>query len=201
MTKKFNLSAIFILLLTMVLSISCTQEDTIQNQDENALNRDFEIKSLSNRQALYTTNYKINNVSSFVDFANEKIDLEIPVPLSDYHFAKAYNISNKGQAAILVVISRNSTEAVNNLPINYLIETSVSFSELNLDANFLEKQPNLNIFVMNNSRAFANDADIIKCFKENNTSVKDISCIPTTGTRSTDGPYTAEDGSIIITGD
>ncbi len=199
MKKTLNLSAIFILLLTMVLSISCTQEDT-PNQDENALNRDFEIKSLSNRQALYTTNYKINNVSSFVDFANEKIDLEIPVPLSDYHFAKAYNISNKGQAAILVVISRNSTETVNNLPVNYLIETSVSFSELNLDVNFLEKQPNLNIFVMNNIRAFANDADIIKCFKENNTSIKDVSCIPN-GTRATDGPYVTENDTIIITGD
>jgi len=193
MTKKLNLSAIVILLVTVLFTVSCTQDNDLQ--ENKSFERKFNIKALKNsKQTTFTKNYKIGT-SSNVDFINEQINLEIPVPLNDFHFAKAYNVSTTDQAAVLLIISRNSTEVVNDLPISYAIETSISFDEINLDANFLESKANLNIFVMNNINALDENDAIVTSFKANQTTSKNNS---SQSTAKTDGPLTTEDGSIIL---
>ena len=188
MTKKINLSAIVLLVFTLLISVSCTKENDLTNDD--AFNRKFNIKSIeSNKTSL--TNYKIITANSSIDFANEQINLEIPVPLNDYHFAKAYNVSTSDQAAVLLILSRNSTELVKDLPTNYTIDTNISFEEINLDANFLEGKPNLTIFVMNNVRALDDNDAIIQSFTGTNTNY-------TNKNDSADGPLTTKDGFIII---
>lgn len=192
MTKKLNLSAIVILVVTILFTVSCTQDNDLQ--ENNSLERKFNIKALKNsKQTTFTENYKIST-SSNVDFINEQINLEIPVPLNDFHYAKAYNVSTTDQAAVLLIISRNSTEVVNDLPISYAIETSISFDEINLDANFLESKANLNIFVMNNINALDENDAIVASFKANQTTSNNNS----TQTAKTDGPLTTKDGSIIL---
>jgi len=198
MNKKLNISAIIILVATFLFTVSCTQENDLTEQT--TFERTFNIKSLNKTNKLDLTNYQINSSTSTIDFVNEQINLEIPVPLNDFQFTKAYNISTDDQPAILVVINRNSTKSVENLPVKYLIDTNISFDEVNLDQNLLDKNTNLNIFVMNTTRVFSDDDAVLSCFAENNQNNSLVSCVKNSTNKndSADGPNETEKGNILI---
>jgi len=199
MNKKLNISALIILVATFLFTLSCKQEN--DPTEQTTFEKTFNIKPLGRSADDSLINYQINSSTSTIDFENKQINLEIPVPLNDFEFTKAYNISTDDQPAILVVINRNSTKSVENLPVKYLIDTNISFDEVNLNQNLLDKNTNLNIFVMNTTRVFNDDDAVLSCFAENNT--KDdsfVSCIQnsTRSTDSADGPDVAKNGAIFI---
>jgi uncharacterized membrane protein len=186
MKKRINLSVIAIVLLTFLFTTSCTKDEV---QNNTTFERHFNIKTLKSKASKTDiSNYKISSVTSNVDFLNEQINIEFPVPLNDFSFTRAYNITNGGENTILVVITRNSTEEVVNLPEKYLVQTNISFDEVNLDSNSLENTENLNIFVMNTTRVFENNTEAIEVMNNLKTSRND----------SADGPDVSEFGQIIL---
>ncbi len=201
MTKISNLATVFTLLVIFLTSISCvTENDELTPNSE----KSFTYTSVKNSTISYNENYKINPLTSTIDFENGQINLEIPVPLNDYQYGKAYNISSDNQTAILVLISRNSTENVSNLPVSYLINTNISFDEVNLNTNALSNSNNINIFVMNRNHNFNDNSPIIEFMKEHNTiNSKDPifnTVFNTKSDASADGPEISNDGKIIING-
>jgi len=199
MKKQLNISAIIILVATILFSVSCKQENDLKGGT--TFERTFNIKPVSKTNKLDLTNYQIKSSTSTIDFVNGQINLEIPLPLSDFHFTKAYNISTNEQPAILVVISRDATDVVQNLPVNYVVNTNISFDEVNLDSSLLDANANLNVYVMNTTRVFNDDDAVLNCFADNNTEDSLSSCVQNSTNKgdSADGPDVSENGSIIIT--
>ena len=195
-TKKFfNLA--FILVAVLFLN-SCTQENDNFAQDELAFNK-FEIKSYNGKESnLYTTNYQINSQTTTLDFENGIVNLEIPVPLNDYTFLKAYNVSTDNNPAILYLVTRKSTDNVSDLPINYTINATVSYKELGITNDFILNNGKIDIYVSNNSKIY--DTDYIECFKESKATGIKNNCSFVNGTKKMDigNPTTTKDGSILL---
>ncbi len=190
----FNLA--FILVAVLFLN-SCTQDNDSLSQEEMAFDK-FEINALNSKETnLYTTNYQINSQTSTLDFENGIVNLEIPVPLNDYTFLKAYNVSTDNNPAILYLVTRNSTENVSDLPISYTISATVSYKDLGITNDFILNNGKIDIFVSNNSVIY--DKDYINCFKESLINNIKNNCSFVNGVRKMDfEPLVTEDGVIVF---
>lgn len=182
--KTFNYFSVLIITFTLLLT-SCTQDNSA---DFDTQNKAFEIVPFTQGQGKNKLeNYKVTNYA----ISGNQLDVEITVPTNDFSFVKAYNISTDKNSALLYLITRNSTEVVKDLPVNYLINDRVDVSEFNLDKN------NLTIFVMNSTANYNNDSLIFDCIKNNMDAgiINGTTC--TNESRTLDGPETCN-GSIIL---
>ena len=176
---QFVFSLVFILSLT-----SCTQENDLnQPNDESS----FEILPLvQNKNLSYLENYKISNQTTSIDIANDKINLEIPTSKGDFKHISTYNISSDNNAAILYIISRNSTEVVVDQPTKFIIKDQLSISELGLDTKMLQNGNGLRIFVMNRNKDIDTNSTLFNCLMdkvENN----DFKTVCTSANRNDEG--------------
>jgi len=184
-----------ILSLVFILSLSsCTQETNLDQPDETS---SYKILPFSqNKNTVYTGNYKVANQTTSIDIANDIIDLEIPIPESDFELLNVYNVSSNNNAAILYIIGRNSTKVVVNKPINFVIQDQVNISNLGLDTNLLQNGNGLRIFVMNRSTDIDTDSTLFNCIldKVENNDFNTL-CTPSNKNDS-EGPDIVED--IIV---
>jgi hypothetical protein len=162
--KTTNLFQLFLSLVFVLSLTSCTQENDLDLQNETA---SFKILPFSqNRNLVYTNNYVVSNQTTSIDIANDKINLEIPVPKGDFELINVYNISSDNNAAILYIIGRNSTKVVVNNPINYIIKDEVSISNLGLDTKLLQNGNGLRIFVMNSNVDLDTNSALFNCLMD-----------------------------------
>ncbi len=185
-----------IITLFIILTFnSCTQESVFD--ETQAIDTSFKIVPLA-KSNNYTKNYEVNSTTTKIDIANDIISLEIPVPLADYSLLRVYNISTENNAAILYLITRGNTEEVAKLPTNYVIQTNVSISELDLDINLLENGNGLRIFVMNNSQELDLNSNTYNCLvdKVNKDDVNANKCIE--NAKAADGPRFYNGGIILM---
>jgi hypothetical protein len=187
--KSQKLYPVLIILAVFFLMGSCTQDEFIEdtNYNKSAISNHFKILPINDsnvRSAEYTSNYQVEIESSEFDIANDKIELEIPIPLSDFSFLKAYNVSTANNVAILYVIQREKQNVVVNLPINFVVQDRLTLSELNIDTELLAKNGCLRVYVMNNSEEdLLNEEDkITNCFMN---TLDDYSCRDTYATPAT----------------
>ncbi len=138
----------------------------------------------------------VDGSTTVVDVANDVISMEIPVPYADYTFLEAHNVSSNTNAAILYVIERGSTENVLDMPIDYVVQTSVSISSLNLNTSLLNSNNGLRIFVMNNAKEIPAGSSIYTCI-EGKVDDADINTNKCISYSKADGPLTYN-GSIIM---
>jgi len=190
--KSINLVQTIIAIFILFSLNSCQQEtdfEEVQNKSN------FKILPYTNtKTAGYSDNYMVND-NSTIDIANDVINLEIPVPLADYSFLRAYNISTANNAAILYLISRGETNKVVDMPTDYVIQTAVSISELNLDINLIENGNGLRIFVMNNSEELDLNSDTYNCLVDKVDTI-DLNANKCGSNKAADGPHTYN-GSMI----
>lgn len=197
MTNYTYLRTIFGLFIILLLN-SCTQDVDIENQDST---KTFKILPYdgSVKSGLYQHNYMVNDATTSVDIANDKISLEIPIPLADFQLLKTYNVSTATNPAILYIIERGATNEVVELPINYVIQDELSISSLNLDTNLLANGNGLRIFVMNNSQELQLNSDIYNCVidKVDSTDINANICETAVKSES-DGPHIVKGGIIQL---
>lgn len=197
MTNYTYLRTIFGLFIIFLLN-SCTQDVDIDNQKSTdtfkILPYDGSVKS-----DLYQNNYMVNDATTSIDIINDKISLEIPIPLADFQLLKTYNISTATNPAILYIIERGATNKVVELPTNYVIQDELSISSLNLDINLLENGNGLRIFVMNNSQEIQINSDIYNCIvdKVDSADINANKCGTAVKSES-DGPHIYEGGIIQL---
>jgi hypothetical protein len=179
--KTINYLAVLTFLILFLTSCSKETIDVEQNK------KDFTIVPLKqNDSRNLLENYKVINYG----VSNNKLDIEITIPTSDYSFVRSYNISTLENPAILYLLTRNSTENIKHLPVNYIIQDRIDVSEYNLENN------NLTIFVMNNSEELSESNITFDCIKDDmDMGILEGNCGEIT--RSADGPKTYN-GSIII---
>jgi len=197
MTNYTYLRTIFGLFIILLLN-SCTQNVDIENQDST---KTFKILPYdgSVKSGLYQNNYMVNNTTTSVDIANDKISLEIPIPLADFQLLKTYNISTATNSAILYVIERGATNEVVELPTNYIIQDELSIRSLNLDTNLLANGNGLRIFVMNNSQELQLNSDIYNCMVDKVDSIDINATVCETVVKSeSDGPHIVKGGIIQL---
>ena len=159
--KTTNLFQLFLSLVLVLSLTSCTQESDLDLQNETS---SFSIVPLSqNKNTIYTNNYVVSNQTTNIDIANDKINLEIPIPKGDFKLINVYNISSDNNAALLYIIGRNNTKVVVNNPINYIIKDEISISNLGLDTKLLQNGNGLRIFVMNSNKDLDTNSSIFNC--------------------------------------
>ena len=176
---QFVFSLVFILSLT-----SCTQENDLnQPNDESS----FEILPLTqNRNLSYLENYKVSNQTTSIDIVNDKINLEIPTSKGDFKHISTYNISSDNNAAILYIISRNSTDVVVDQPTRFIIKDQLSISELGLDTKILQNGNGLRIFVINRNKDIDTNSSLFNCLLDK-VENKDFKTVCTSTNRNEDG--------------
>lgn len=189
-------------LLIITFLNSCTQDIAIDENQEEV--KGFKILPYNNTEKTngFTKNYLVNTSTTTIDIENDKIDLEIPIPLADFQFVRVYNISSKNKAAILYLIQRGSTDKVVDMPINYVINDELSISDLDLDVSLLENGNGLRIFVMNNSKELDIDSAVFHCI-ENKVDIDSVEinideCRDVTkAAAAADGPLILVNGDIV----
>lgn len=201
MKTIYIISKSIITLLIITLFASCAPEsfeEDIQDTTKRAIAHDnFKISPIKNsRTKNYSENYLINQSTTNIDVENDVIQLEIPIPLSDYSLLKVYNISSENNAAILYLVGRQDTGEVVDLPINYVIQDEISISELNLDTNLLTNGNGLRIFVMNNSEELDVDSEVYTCIVDSVDDIE-INTKCTNDSKAADGPLIYNGGVIM----
>ena len=194
--KTFNFYQIIASLIIILSLTSCIHESELELQDNTS---SFKIIPFSQeKSATYTDNYMVSEETTTIDIENNKINLEIPIPESDFQLLRTYNISTENNAAILYLIGRNNTIEVVSNPINYVIQDEINISELGLDTNLLQNGNGLRIFVMNNSQEINTNSDIYNCIsdKVDTTNLNDNKCGD--NNKSADGPKFYNGGIILI---
>lgn len=170
--KTIKLISILFTVSILILMSSCTQDDSFGEQESNNIKTEstkFNILPLNDkgvRNTIYEANYRIEDISSEFDIENDVIQLEIPIPLNDFRFLRAYNVSTEDNVAILYVIQRDEQNVVVNLPINYVVQDEISMSDLGIDKNLLASNGCMRIHVMNNSEEdlLLDQDGILDCF-------------------------------------
>lgn len=175
--KTFKLTSTLLSVTIFLLMSSCTQEDAfLEETTTNSVTKsittseNFSILSINDidkeRASLYTHNYRVEIESSSIDFKQDKIQLEIPIPKNDFRFLKAYNVSTENNVAILYVIERDEQNVVVNLPIEYVVQDEISMSDLGIDKELLESNGCMRVHVMNNSEEdlLLEEEEILNCF-------------------------------------
>lgn len=159
--KTTNLFQIIFSAIIVIFLTSCTQETAFEQTEETS---SFKILPFTQQKnAIYTDNYKVAELTSNIDIPNNNIELEIPIPEGDFQLLNTYNISSDNNAAILYVIGRNSTQKVVDNPINFVIQDNLNISDLGLDTNLLQNGNGLRIFVMNTVNDIDTNSDLFNC--------------------------------------
>ena len=186
-------------LLIVTFLNSCSQDIAIDEYQEGA--KGFKISAYNSAMKTnkFTKNYLVNTNTTTIDIENDKINLEIPIPLADFQFVKVYNISSENKAAILYHIQRGSTDKVVDMPINYVINDELSISDLDLDVNLIENGNGLRIFVMNNLQELDIDSSVFHCI-ENKVDIDGVE-INVNECREVTKAAAAADGPLIVKGD
>jgi len=170
MNSKNFFQSVIILAVVFLMS-SCTQDEFINDIESNdkstqVVQKDnFKILPLSDtqvRNTRYTANYQVEQVSSEFNIDRDEMQLEIPLPVGDFSFLKAYNVSTDNNVAILYVIQRKEQNVVVGLPTRFVAQDKLSLSELNINTKLLANNGCMRIYVMNNSeKDMMNDEDLI----------------------------------------
>ncbi|MEE9350165.1 MAG: hypothetical protein V3U80_08970 [Flavobacteriaceae bacterium] len=185
-------TVIGILILFSLNSCAPTMEESFVNINS------FKISPYNNNKTIvYSENYLLDDSSSNVDIGNDVINLEIPIPYADYNLLNTYNISTGNNAAILFLIGRDDTISVVDMPVNYVIQASISISDLNLDNDLLDNGNGLRIFVMNNANELESDSDVINCLVDRVDQVDINANKCDYNSKAADGPR-IYNGSIIM---
>lgn len=188
MKKSFQIALSLIVLLSFN---SCIQEEATSENDNFNFSQ-FKISPFKAKRG--NKNYVVTN-NTTIDIVNDKINIEVPVPLNDYKFLNVYNVSSNNQAAILYLVGRNETNKVADLPINYVIQDELSISNIGLDTKLMKNENGLRIFVMNNSQELDVNSNLVNCIEDQ---VYENSSNVCTVTRSPDGPKWYKDGIIML---
>jgi len=203
MKTNFFLSKSLITLLIVTLFASCTQESSIEDEIQKTTRQskdssNFKITPINNGSTKsYSDNYLINPSTTVIDIENDVIQLEVPIPLSDYELLKVYNISSENNAALLYLVGRQDTDEVVEMPINYVIQDEISISELDLDISLLENGNGLRIFVMNNSQELELDSEIYNCILDSVDDVEIEANKCSEDSKAADGPHIYNGGIIL----
>jgi hypothetical protein len=168
-TKQLFQTVLTLLIIT--LFSSCTQDADFDTNTVlvKGLNNNFKTLPIKYAKVKYNNNYVVSQKVSSYNIEKDELQLEIPVPVNDFSFLKAYNVSTDNNVAILYVIHRKEQVVIQHLPTKYIIQDQLRLSDLDIDTDLLQQTKYMRIFVMNNSPEdmFADEFEITNCFKSN----------------------------------